>query len=319
MGNVTLGLSIHQPEMIPMMVEQMRKHDAIILEEPPSPEFKKMLGGIISIEDYLDSLDLEFPEFNRRMCSLLRNYHYEGKIICQVEPFLELLLEIHDFFADGNNVDDLERNSIQYLVYLAERNATGALLSFYQTVMTGTFGQAVEAVMQFARKDAERFRLRDALRAQALVSIIEKYTSVYIEAGLIHYPLWQMLRQQMQKSSRLQLMFLADDPLKQFRIKGHLYGPGDQLTLMNIFHPNLRQAERETLLAARSLIYSKMITKNELTHDLDGLPHVRNELECIEMVRGLKLEDCQYLFPLIRKAGTAQAYKLVSVYLSDSK
>ena len=100
-------------------------------------------------------------------------------------------------------------------------------------------------------------------------------------------------------------------------MKGHFYGPGDQLTLLNIFHPTLEQSERETLLAARSLIYSKIITKNELIDDSKDLPHLRDELKCIDMVRRLNFEDCRYMFQLIRRIGTTQAYQIVSGYLAE--
>ena len=316
---VTLGLSLHRPEMIPVMLEQMHNHDIIVLEEPPSPDFGAMLNGGMTIDDYLSTLDLEFPAFSHRMCGILRKLHREGKKIFQVEPFLKFLVDIHEFFSDGNEPDDISKNSIRYLVYVAERNATGALLSYYHTVMSGTFEQTVGAVKRFARKDAERFRLRDSLRAQALGSFIDNYPSVFIEAGLIHYQLWMQLRRQMKGSSRLKLVFLANGVLKRSGIKGHLYGPGDQLTLMNVFRPNLRETERETLLAARSLIYSKIITKNELTDNLNTLTHLRDELKCIDMVRRLNLEDCRRLFPLIRGAVTTQAYQIVSKYLADLK
>lgn len=192
-------------------------------------------------------------------------------------------------------------------------------MAFYQTAMTGTFEQTLGSVKQFARKDAERFRLRDSLRAQALAPYLKNHPSAYIEAGLIHYPLWMLLRRQMPQPDRLQLIFLTDDVLKRIGKKGHLYGPGDQLTLMNVFHPTLRQTERVTVLAARSLIFSKIITKEELTNDLNGLPHLHNELKCIDMVREHKLEDCRRLFQLVRHAGTAQAYQIVTEYMADSK
>ena len=66
MEQITLGLSVHRPEMITIIAEQMRKHDTIILEEPPTPEFGEMLSGGMSIEYYLSTLDLEFPEFSQR-------------------------------------------------------------------------------------------------------------------------------------------------------------------------------------------------------------------------------------------------------------
>lgn len=67
-------------------------------------------------------LNLEYPEFSRSMC------------------YLEW-----ELFAKGNKPEDLKQNFLQYFVYLAERNATGVLLNYYQTAITGSFETTVEA------------------------------------------------------------------------------------------------------------------------------------------------------------------------------
>ena len=185
------------------------------------------------------------------MCYLLRELKTEGKKIFQVEPFLEILLGIHEFFADGHHPGELQKDSVQYPVYLAERDVTRALLAYYQTAMNGSFEKTLEAVKQFARLDAARFRLRDSLRAQALAPLVKKYPSAYIEAGVIHYPLWRLLRRQLPPPNRLRVIFLANAALKTLGRKGHMYGPGEQLTLLYIFHSNFRQPRREAVLAAR--------------------------------------------------------------------
>jgi hypothetical protein len=313
---ITLGLSVHRPEMIPFIADRMRRHDAIFLEEPPDTGFQQMLDGTLDVDDYLMQLDLEYPAFSRGICYLVRELKTKGKEVFQVEPYLEILLGIQEFFSDGHRPGELCKNSIQYPVYLAERNATGALLTYYQTSMTASFEKTLDAVRQFARLDAARFRLRDFLRAQALAPLVKQYRSAYIEAGVIHYPLWRLLWRQFPASNRPQVVYLADTALKTVGRKGHLYGPGDQLTLLYAFHPTLKQPEREAVLAARSLIYSKLIAKEELTNDLSALPHLHDELACIQIVRRLSLDDCRRLFPMVRRAGTSQAHQIVAEYLA---
>jgi hypothetical protein len=166
--------------------------------------------------------------------------------------------------------------------------------------------------------DAARFRLRDSLRAQELNLNVGKYSSSYIEAGVIHYPLWRLLRKQMLQPDNVQVKHLADEALTTIGEKGHLYGPGDQLTLLYIFHPNLAETRREALLAARSIIYSKISEKEELTDDLDGFPHLRDELACIRTIQQLDLDDCRRIFPLVRRAKTSDARQLVARHLSAS-
>jgi len=297
-----------------MMSEAMRRHDAVFLEEPPAPGFDRMIRGKLSVDDYLLTIDVEYPRFNREMCRLLRELHAEGKKLHQVEPFIESLVHIHEFFADGRRPDDLSRDSIHFHVYRAERAATGALLAYYQTVAAGSFENSIEAVIRFARADAARFRLRDSLRAQALASLIHEHPSSYVEAGLIHYHLWRLLRERLRARARVQPVFLADAALQALGESGPIFGPGDQLTLLYIFHPAISQPDREKLLAARSMIYSKILEKQEMGDDEQPFPHLRDELACIRAVRKLSIDDCRSLFPRVRRAGSPEARRLVAAF-----
>jgi hypothetical protein len=314
-SSVTLALSIHRPDMIPFTSDLMKRHEAIFLEEPPAEGFEAMLIGKRSVEDYLRPIDVEYPSFSRHMCHLLRDLKARGKAIFQTEPFLETLLEIHDFFADGHSPNEIPKDSLWYPVYLAEKNATGALLAYYKTVMVGSFDQVLESIKRFARTDAARFRLRDSLRAQALAPLIRRYSSTYIEAGTIHYPLWRLLNEQIPADINVKPVFLADVALSTVGRKGHLYGPGDQLTLLYVFHPRLNQPQRESLLAARSLIYSKLITKDETEDASTPLFHLLDELSCIQTTGRLLMDDCRYLFERIRGTKTHVARRMVSDYL----
>ena len=67
MPKVTLGLSMHRPEMIPIISRQMRKHESIFLKEPPVEGFGDMLSGNLSVDRYLLEQDVEYPEFSRAM------------------------------------------------------------------------------------------------------------------------------------------------------------------------------------------------------------------------------------------------------------
>jgi len=315
MSKITVGFSLHRPEMIPWIAERMRQHEGIFLEETGSPDFQQMLSGKLAIEDYLLPLDVEYPDFSRTMCLLQREMHAEGKAIHQVEPFIETLIHIQEFFAEGGRPEDLAKDSLAHHVYRAEKAATGALLAYYQTVVTGSFEDAVDSVIRFARVDAARFRLRDSLRAQELARRIPKYRSSYVEAGLMHYQLWRLLRRLLPSSAMVSPIFLADAARPSLAEKGHLYAPGDRLTFLYIFHPAISQTEGEKLLAARSMVYSKILEKNELDERLEAFPHLRDELACIRAVRQLSLEDCKHLFPRIRRAGTLEARGIITEFL----
>ena len=315
---VTLGLSLHRPEMVSITADWLGRHDAICLEEAPDGNFKQMLNGTLSVDDYVLTLDDEYPEFSRRMYRLMRKLNAEGRRIFQVEPYLECLLKVHEFFADGHKPEEINQRTLQYPVYLAERRATGALVAFYRTAMLGSFEETVNAVNHFARLDAARFRLRDSLRAQALAPIAERYASTYVEAGIMHYQLWQLLRKKMAQPKQLRVVFLPGEMFKEKGQRQHIYSPGDLLTLFYIFHPHLRQPEQEKILAARSLIYSKLVTKEELNTDSVAMPHLNDERVCIQTVRKLSPKDCRDLFYQIRGVGTQQARQIVVEYLISS-
>ena len=165
--------------------------------------------------------------------------------------------------------------------------------------------------------DAARFGLRDSLRAQEIASMVKKYSSSYVEAGVMHYPLWRLLRQQLQGKLPVKVIFLADDALASLGPKGRLYGPGDQLTLLYIFHPGILDTRREKLLAARSMMYSKIVEKEEMTDDLNRFPHLRDELDCIRITKQLSVADCRRLFPLVRRAHSSKAREIIAGYLAE--
>jgi hypothetical protein len=315
MKPITIGFSIHRSEIIDITADLMHRHDVIFLEEPPANGLQEMLQGDLSIDDYLLPTEVEYPEFSRHMCLLLRDLYQKGKKIIQVEPFLEHLLAIHTFFSQGHRPKELQPDSVHHRVYQAERDATKALLDYYQIVMNGSFKAAIQAIIRFARFDAARFQLRDSLRAKALAAALNKGSSAFIETGVIHLALYHLLKKRLPESLQLKPVFLARKALKILGVKGHLFGPGDQLTLTYIFHPKTHGTFREELLAARSLIYSKLIEKEEMSADLETFPHSRNELACIDTVKLLTLEDCDRLFPLIRRVKTEHARQLIDDYL----
>jgi hypothetical protein len=311
-NKIIIGLSSHRPEMIPLISEAMSRHRAIFLEEPPCDDFDRMLKGEVSVKTYLRSLDIEYPEFSRMMCLLLRDFKAGGKVIFQVEPYLEILIDIHDFFADGNRPADIDKDSIQYPVYLAEKRATGALLKFYQDSATAPFEGVVRALLNFARMDAARFRLRDSLRAQELAARIQSYPSAYIEAGEMHFPLWRMLKNDYGGQKCIDHVFLAIRAPVVSGTKIDIYGPGDKLTLGYIFRPHKKPSPRDRLLAARALIHSKIIVKDEVFEQAENFPHLTNDLACNRIVGRLSFEDCRRLFRKIRRLNTRQAYRVVT-------
>ena len=316
-ARATLVLANHRPETIPAAQRLMARHDAVILEEPPDPRFASMLNGQVPIDTYLETQDLEYPEFSRRMAEVLREHHRAGTRLYQIEPFIDHLLAIHERFAGGDGPSDLPTGTALHRVYLAEREATAALIDFYSVSTSGTFEATIQAVKRFARSDARRFALRDRMRAAAMVDVITAHGRTFIEAGLIHFPLWHELRRRLPTGCPIRVHFLMADAVRSMGYRGHLYGPGDLLTLHYRFHPQ-RRFQGEDLLAARALIYSKLIAKDEMIDADEAYPHTRDELQVSAMTARLSMVDCHRLYPPIRRASTTTAREIVQHYLGLS-
>jgi hypothetical protein len=208
LARATLVLAEHRPETVSHAAALMRAYEAVFLEEPPDASFQQMLRGDLPVEDYVLTLDAEYPAFIHSMCLALRELSGIGISIHQVEPYLEHLVAIHEFFSSGGSPEKLDPHHVQYDVYLAEKQATAALLDFYKTAIAGSFERTLESVKRFARVDSRRFLLRDRMRAKALAPLIRRFNKSYIEAGQIHYLLWRMLRQDLGDSVTVRPHFL---------------------------------------------------------------------------------------------------------------
>jgi hypothetical protein len=319
--SITIGFSSHHPETLPFALEQMERHRIIVLEEPPSPQFIPMLSGQLGIDDYLMELDSGFPEFERSLCSVLRDLHSRGRRIIQVEPYLEKLLEIHELFAVGKTPSGVLRLPSLRAVYQAEKQATEALIAYYAHSVSSPFDQVVQAVKTFARADAQRLTLREQLRAAAIASLARDHPgqTIFVEAGYIHYPLYHYLRREVGASHRVCVVFLLAPVIRKLEGKRRNLGPGDLLTLHYAFHCRLDEAAAD-LLAARSLIYIKLIHKEELLpSSRSPTPHAEDEIEANRMVDCLSFEDCRSIFERIRLSDRKQSQRTVRHYLNDAK
>jgi hypothetical protein len=315
-ASATLVLANHRPETVPLVRRLMAVHDTILLEEPPDKRFEPMLDGKVPIDAYLEDQELEYPEFSRQMARVLRERRQAGTRLVQVEPFIDLLLSIHDRFTSGEGPRDLPAGTDLYRVYQAEHLATKALIDFYQASGGDNFDTTVDAVKRFARADARRFALRDQMRAEAMVALVQHSGKTYIEAGQIHYPLWHELRRRLPAGFPLRVNFLMTGVVRELGYRRHLFGPGDLLTLYYRFHPRGR-FPAVNLFAARALVYNKLILKEEIAADAGTYPHTRDELEVGSVTDQLSLDDCRLLYPLVRRASTTDSRKIVKRHLGD--
>ena len=313
MTHLTIAYANHRPETLPLSRLVMEAHEQIILEEPPHPLFSEMVGGKIGTDEYLYDQDIEYPAFSQQQCDLLRSLHQAEKELHQIEPYLNNLIEVQDFFAEGSGPDDLDRSTLHYQVYLREKEATRALIEYYQAVRGDDFTPMIESIKKFAQADAERFELRDRLRAEAIVNLLEGHRSICVEAGPMHLLLFHHLRRLMPPGWSIKAVFVEHQGLQALGLKTGLYGPGDKLTVHYLMNRTL-PLEVADLLCARTLVFMKIVHKDEFADHNGAYPHLRNEGRAMALVNQLSFSQCQKLFMEIRDVSEKEAFALVSSY-----
>jgi hypothetical protein len=270
-----------------------------------------MLSGRVAIDRYLASLMPEFPAYSRRQCATLRRLHRRGVQVVQVEPYMAELESIHGLFEAGGRPGDLRGHPLRWPVYQAEHRWFGALLSYYAAAAGSDFERAVDAVCAFAEADAERGRLRDAMRAARLVGLLPPSGGLYVEAGSIHAGLAQELRRRVPDSVPVRTRWLTAAAIDAPGGSSTPLAPGDQLTL-DFVQRGTVQRERARLLAARGLIQVAMSVKEEMLPTADTpFPHALDDLHTCRLVDDLSIEDCRELFPLVRSLPLTELRKTV--------
>ena len=312
-----IAFSPHRVETLPFALKFMKKCDVIALEEPPNPVFEKVLKREAPIETYIEEGNFWFPEFSKRLMKELQRLYEEGKRVYQVEPYYQEVRKIQGALEEGVAPESLKEDPLTAMVYQTESKAFEKLLKYYELTFSSNFDEILDAVMEFAKADAERFLLRDRLRAVAIVNLLSQGKRFYIETGTIHIYFKKLLEVRLKGTCAIKHGFLLEEVVKRFAKKPWIFPPGETLTLRYIFKrkPNLRE---EKLLAARSLIYIKVIPKQELIpSDNDPYPHLSREVDAIKKVNLLDLKDCAELYyRMLPIKNYEDAKKVLDEYLS---
>ncbi|MEJ5363945.1 MAG: hypothetical protein WHS86_02495 [Desulfosoma sp.] len=312
---ITVAFSTHRLEVLMEAEARMRAHEAVALEEPPHPLFQAMLCGEVAVENYLQETDYEFPRFAEASCRLYRRLHASGKRLIQVDPYMEHLERLHDFFAQGGEPQAVDPADPMHAVYRAERRATAALMHFYEMSMTAPFSEVVRAVIHFARTDAARIALRDEMRARRLAVEAKNVSTLYVESGYIHWKLFRDLRRSVEPDRPVRPCFLLEREARRRLGRKQVLGPGDTLTLLFIFQPGIRGAAVE-MMAARSLIYIKLLHKDELEPVEGAYPHLDDEVLAYRLTRLLSWADCEKLYPEIRTRPAEEVQEIVKTHVA---
>jgi len=315
--HLCIGFTSYRPEILNFAASYMQKYGTILLEEPQCPGFEEMLKRELRIRHYLLETDFEFPEYAYRSCTIMRELYEQGKTILQVDPYMDELVRIHEFFVSGGTPEQISRYTPTGQVYSMEKQWTKRLLDFYKASASREFERIVYTVKEFARMDAQRGLLRNQMRAQRIAELLDHYNSIYLEAGYIHLALMPMLLRQLPPNTEFTPVYLQEPVMRSLAGRRQILAPGDILTFIYTFQSDFDQ-DRTALLAAQSLVYNKIVQKEEMCGDeRDVYPHSRDELEAINLSSALNFEQCKRLFYEIRSMPTAWAKALAVNFIDQ--
>lgn len=290
--DVLILFTSHRVEMLPHFEEEAKKRDVIIIEEPRDEYFQRMLEESVKVEEYVHNLNTSFPVYSKHQCEILRRLHGMGKKIYQSEPYLEALEVIHKAIEKGE-FERLPRGGVIAEVQNIERTVNEAWLDYQEAFIKKDFDALVDATVRFTKADAERFKIRDRMRAEEVAKIIEESNgSVLIEAGQIHILLPKYLEELGFKVSTLNLPEVI---AKMLGIE--LYpNPGNELTKKFMLEEDVDD-DTARVMAARGIMYISLIPKEEMLPSEDNpYPHLIEENKVAKAVSKLSYEGCRKLF-----------------------
>lgn len=308
---IYIGLSAHRLEAIPFYEKAFTASDVIVLEDTPHPLFAMMVVGQIEIEKYVQSLETDFPKFMTAQCRLIQGAYKQGKKIVQIDPYIEKLIQMYQCLEEIKQIPEFTE------VYNAEHEVTGKLINYYQLAM-GKFDEAVAAVLAFAQADAKRIALRDKMRAEKIVHYLQnKEGKIFVEAGYIHLKLTSFLRKIAPSDWQIRAAFLLAKPARELA-KSILHKslpyplvPGDILTFWYMGKKKINPA-KANLLAARTLIYNKLLATEELEPtSSEPYPHLHQEFQIKAMLGRLSYNDCQRLYEVVKFLPREKVWQLL--------
>ncbi len=275
----------HRVEMLKHFEEIAKDYDTIVIEEPKDSLFERMLKGEITIDYYVENTNTSFPLYSTYQCEVLRKLYSMGKRIYQVEPYLEILEDIHRAIESKRA---LPSDEMAMKVRSIEKKVGEAWIDYQEAFMKRDFDALVDSAVRFTKADAERFIVRDEMRAEA----IAKIGDCLVEAGQIHILLPEILKE---KGFDVKVVDLPREVANKLGIEFYL-NPGNELTIRYMLGEDVGDDEAK-LMCAQSIIYVSLIPKDELLPSNDDpYPHLKRECRIAKKVRKLSYDECKELF-----------------------
>jgi len=279
----------HRVEFLELLREEADRYSVLVLEEPSDFLLERYLKGSISLEEYVNSSDTSFPQYTLHQARLLKNLHNQGLKVLQIEPYLDIIERIHISIKVGKFKEYISNPEVKNVLEV-ERDAVGKLIEYQEELMKGEFDRIVDKVIEFARKDSERFKLRDYMRAAAIAELRED-EKIIVEAGYLHILLPLFLQRH---NVRVETVNLLEKACKLLNLELD-ENPGDTLTKAYMLNQQLDGYEK--LMAAQSLVYVSLLSKDEKLPTTGNLfPHLLEEINLARKVKNMNYEECKIEF-----------------------
>lgn len=288
-------LTTYRVEILELLKKELEKCDVVMLEQPDNKLLYDYLEGRKNLSEYVEEIDTNLPVFTAHLLEILKKMHEKGVIILQVEPYLENLERIY-MAIDGGELENVLREEDVRIVHKMEKRTTKMLIEYQEAFLEGDFDALVDATINFTKADAERFKVRDYMRAMAIRNMIEELepSSIFVEAGQMHFLLPEYLSR-MLENTEIMVTRVVEKLAENCNLK-LIPNPGNLLTEEYI-RDNRVDEEEERLMAARGLVYISMIKKEEmLPTDENPCPHLVDEAKVADFVYGLSYNDCRRKF-----------------------
>lgn len=268
--------SSHRVENLPFLEREIERAKVVVLEEPENDLFSQVLAGDVTPKRYVELVDTQFPVYTEKLIEMLRKVlqkHSEKKVL-QIEPYLREVENLRYLNRGDEKVREMERK------------VNLAYIDYAESFLKRDFDEIVERVITFAEADAERFLMRDKMRAEALVKAGLESPSI-IEAGVMHTKLAELLD--------AEYVSIPELIASQIGVE-YMDTPGNVLTKSFLYEFD---CDKE-LLAAQSLVYVSIVEKKEMIPDsADPFPHFVHEQKVIRFVKRLNYSKCRQIFDRI--------------------
>ncbi len=296
-----VALLEHRIEYLQEFYNLAKDYDIIILEEPDILIQKILEKNDIDIEFLVDYLYSEFSEYLKEQYNIIKNIiRNMGKTVIQVEPYLTGLVDMFHFI-EWKIIDKvLNNDNVIKFIHGVESIVSKYLVEYYESILSKSFEDVIVNIIKFAKFDAYRILVRDLLRAWKIGDILDEYgksRKYLVEAGTIHTCLVKFLERVCEET--IHVIDLKEVIARKLNIIFPQH-PGNVLTRI-FLEARPYNEDYCKLLAARSIVYTLLITKSELKpSDMMKYPHIVDEYRVLDFVNKLEYEDCRRIYEKYR-------------------